>query len=512
MGNVLKMAKQHIIQGYSELGWSNRAIHRATGIHRDTISAYRRRFQNGPKVFTGSEPTEIQNRPKVPTGHESLPRTNSKNIFAHRQIIKEFYEAGLSARRIYQDLVEERGYHGSYETVKRYVRKLRKKIIRFFERLPVAPGKEAQIDFGKARCWIQRNGKRQRPWVFKATLSFSKHAYAELVWRQDIETFLRCLQHAFECFGGVPETIKLDNLKSGVLLACLYEPQIHPLFLSFTKHYGCVPNPCAPRKPEHKGRVERDIRYTNDNALKGREFSSLEEGNLFLKHWNKRWASNRIHGNTKQQVWKLFVAGEKPHLKTLPQSSFTFFRVSDRRVDVHGHVEVGGCFYSVPHQYISQNVTVHYNNHWIRVFDGFQLLVQHRPLSRKGSWVTVPGHKPSYAPIDREQAEGWQCAKAKQIGPYCHRLVYKILCSDHPLAIRKTRGILALAKKYEPAVVEQSCECALGAGLMQYRAVANLCKQSVAAGPENPNPLTQQHELIRRIDFYQNVFEERSCS
>lgn len=512
MGNVLKMAKRQIIEGYFELGWSNRAIHRATGIHRDTISFYRRRFENGPKVTADSAGSSGQNGPKVTTDPPPLPRTNSALILPHRQVIYDKSLLGLTAQRIYQDLVEEADYRGSYETVKRYVRKLRKRMARFYERLPTIPGKEAQIDFGKGSCKILHNGKWRRPWLFKATLSFSAHAYEELVWTQDLETFLRCIEHAFAEFGGVPETVKLDNLKSGVLQACFYEPEIHPLFLAFAKHYGFVPNPCAPRSPHHKGRIERDIGYTKSNALKGREFLSVEQGNQFLRHWNKRWARTRIHGSTRQQVWKRFTEAEKPVLKELPPSPFTYFKVGKRKVDVHGHLEVAGCFYSVPYRYIGQHLTVHYNQLWVRVFEDQTLLVEHRPLSRKGHWISLAEHKPPYSPISQEQAEGWQCTKAKQIGPSCHRIVYRILCSGHPLAIRKTRGILALAKKYQPHVLEEGCLQALAAGQLLYRSVAHYCER-IAQTALPPQPLlTQEHELIRQIDIYDDLVEQRSVS
>ena len=139
MGNVLKMDQQHIIQTLIGLGWTNRAIHRETGIHRDTISRYRRRFENRPIVPIG-ESTENQNRPKVPTDSPGQtgpivpiepgapPTTKSSCIQGLQPRITEKYRRGLSSRRIYQDLVEEAGYGGSYDSVRRYVKKLRRKI------------------------------------------------------------------------------------------------------------------------------------------------------------------------------------------------------------------------------------------------------------------------------------------------------------------------------------------------------------------------------------------------
>jgi hypothetical protein len=294
------------------------------------------------------------------------------------------------------------------------------------------------------------------------------------------------------------------------LIACFYEPELHPLFFSFSQHYGFVANPCAPRSPQHKGRVERDVGYTKSNALKGRTFDSLEMGNIGLKHWNKRWARTRIHGSHRQQVWTRFVEGERPKLKALPGSSFAHFKIGERKVDVHGHVEVESCFYSVPYQYVGRSLNVHYNHEWIRIYDAQTLLMQHRPLSKKGTWFTAPGHKPAYLPQTLEHAHNWQCKKAREIGPFCHDLVYNILSTDNPLAIRKTRGIIALGKKFDTRIIENACRYALDRGLLHYRPVAKLCESYSEKIEETVPALTQEDELIRQTDFYHSLVEKRT--
>jgi hypothetical protein len=179
-------------------------------------------------------------------------------------------------------------------------------------------------------------------------------------------------------------------------------------------------------------------------------------------------------------------------------------------VDVHGHVEVEGSFYSVPYQYIGQYLSVHYNHEWIRVFDAHTFLVQHRPLSGKGRWITLPGHKPAYCHPSLEHAQNWQCKKAREIGPSRHRLVSHILDTDNPLAIRKTRGILSLAKKFEPRIVEEACQYALVHDLLRYRAVADFCHRVRKKSSEVAPVLTQEDELIRQTDFYHSLIEERT--
>ena len=121
--------------------------------------------------------------------------------------------------------VVEEGFEHSYDSVKRYVRRLKKKVPEVFARLHTAPGEEAQVDFGEGAPTL-KNGRYKRPWLFKIVLSHSRHSYEEVVWGQDVETFIRCHERAFDALGGVPRIVILHNLKSGVLKANLYEPDL----------------------------------------------------------------------------------------------------------------------------------------------------------------------------------------------------------------------------------------------------------------------------------------------
>ena len=119
---------------------------------------------------------------------------------------------GLSAQRIYQDLVGGHGYTGSYQAVKRFVRQLRQTQPVPFVRMEVAAGAEAQVDFGQG-AWVLVEGKRKRPHLFRIVLSHSRKGYSEVVWQQTTESFIRCLENAFRYFGGVPRTLVIDNLQ-----------------------------------------------------------------------------------------------------------------------------------------------------------------------------------------------------------------------------------------------------------------------------------------------------------
>jgi len=526
MGNQLRMEKLQQIEVFLRLGWSNRQIHSVTGIDWDTISKYRRQFQNPPKVSTEGGSDQGQNPPEVPTDPEGVldqnppevpadllppPSTNSAVVRPFVEQIRTAFLQRLSAQRIYQDLVEQHGYRGSYDAVKRYVRKLRRRIRRFAERLTHLPGREAQVDFGKAPCRVLIKGKYRKPWIFKMTLSCSKHAYEELVLRQDLETFLRCHERAFRFFGGVPEVVTLDNLKSGVLQACIYDPIINQTYLTFATHWGFAANPCIPRTPEHKGIVERDIGYTKHNALDGRRFESLEEGNAALRHWNKRWARTRIHGTTKCQVWKLFCELELSRLQPPATEDFVYFTAAQRKVDVSGLVEVESRFYGVPPRYVGDRVTVHYNQQTVKIFSGAELIITHQRLTAAGKVCIPTSCRPSWKHPDLESQELYYCRRAKQVGPALHHIVYTVLCSNDPLAIRRVRGFLALPKTFGNAVVEQAAENARSTGLISYQTIKAICEMIVKRGPQpDAHALTQQHDLIRPLDEYETMVNERS--
>ena len=258
------------------------------------------------------------------TGRKSLCEPFAK-------LIEGKVEQGLSAQRIYQDLQIEVQFTGSYEAVKRFVRALLQSDPERVWRIEVAPGEEVQVDFGAGIPIVSADGRKQKTWIFRIVLSYSRKAYSEAVFHQDTETFLRCLEKAFAHFGGVSQTVNLDNLKAAVLKFDFADPELNPKLREFARHHGTVILPCLPRTPEHKGKVENSVAYVKGNGLAGRSFDSLAAENQWLAHWEKTVADVRIHGTTKQQVAQLFEE-EKKHLLPLPMSLFPLFQEAPRSV------------------------------------------------------------------------------------------------------------------------------------------------------------------------------------
>jgi transposase len=499
VGNVLKMEKQQQIRALLELGWTYREVEKATGIRRETVSKYDHRKQDSAKAA------------KVPTDVDSKPATCPPGIRSsaakYDEAIRNGLTHGLSAQRIYQDLVGEGFIDVSYDAVKRYVRKLKNQHPKVYARLHSLPGEEAQVDFGQGAPTV-KNGKYRKPWLFKMVLSCSRHSYEEVVWSQDVETFLRCHERAFSVFGGVPRMVRLDNLKSGVLKAHLYEPELNPVYQHFAQHYGFLPLPCLPGKPEHKGKTESGVKYTQENALKSRRFSSLEEQNAFLKYWNRTWARTRIHGTTKTQVFTMFQ-DEQGHLKALPDKTFDYFKIGVRTVHADGHIEVNKSYYSVPYKHLGKQVTVHFNSLWIKVFvrehQALTLIAFHRAI-QPGRFRTSKEHLPEKKCFTTLSFTNYLLEKCKAIGAGCTRWAQDALREREERAFRPIQGVLALRRSYEPSLVDLACVKAATLGSFRYHTVKLLCEDSLKRD-EKADDFLQQHELIRETTEYAQYLE-----
>src|SRR5271169_1576235 len=232
----LKMDIQQTISTLSCGGWSQRRIARELGIDRETVARYRRLVrqveESNPAIPpTGSKPVEGPNPAIVPPGPEvtsapSQPSVEPPNPaispagskpgrVSHCEPFETFIQAGLdgglSAQRIYQDLVSEQKFVGSYDSVKRFVRQLAAVNPLPFRRMESEPGHEAQVDFGQG-AWVVEDGRRRRPHVLRVVLSYSRKGYSEAFWRQTTENFVRGLENALRHFGGVVRTLVIENL------------------------------------------------------------------------------------------------------------------------------------------------------------------------------------------------------------------------------------------------------------------------------------------------------------
>jgi len=247
------------------------------------------------------------------------------------------------------------------------------------------------VDFGQG-AWINAEGRRRRPHVFRGVLSHSRKGYSEVVWQQTTETFIRCLENALRAFGGVPHTVVIDNLRAAVTRADWYDPELNPKLIAFAEHYQTVILPTKSYTPRHKGKIESGINYVQDNALKGRDFDGLAAENQFLQEWESRVADPRIHGTTRLQVAEVFKLREQSHLRPLPAMLFPVFNEAPRTVHRDGHVEVARTYYSVPPEYVGRKVWARWELRVVRIFNTRMEQIALHVRQEPGRFSTDPTH------------------------------------------------------------------------------------------------------------------------
>jgi len=421
----------------------------------------------------------------------------------HHEAILGKLQQGLSAQRIYQDLVTESGFVGSYYSVRRYVGKLTAATKLPFRRMECPPGHEAQVDFGKGAPVIEPGQRRHRPHVFRVVLSHSRKGHSEATYRQRTDDFLTCLENAFWDFGGVPRTVVIDNLKAAVKNPDWYDPELNPRVQAFCEHYGTVILPTKPYTPRHKGKVERGVGYVQDNALKGRTFTSLAQENRHLEQWETTVADTRIHGTTRQQVGKVFEEVERKALLPLPAGRFPFFHEARRSVHRDGHVEVQKAYYSVPPEYLGREVWVRWDGRMVRVYNQRMEQIAVHAQRQSGQFSTQGAHIDSRKVSAVERGTEWLLRQVSLIGEHSQQWAAAMLLERGVAGIRVLQGLTHLANRHDSAAIERACRIALTHQAFRLRALRELIKRG--GNEQERFEFLQQHEIIRDLSSYGHI-------
>ena len=530
MSNVLSEAKKQQVIALGKLGWPLRRIEQATGVRRETAGAYLKAAGiavRPPRAWGRRAPAKPANEvtpdsgavmlapdesvtakpanevtpdpgalfslnPSPPTGHPDRSACEP-----YRELIQQGLNLGRNAKAIWQDLVSDQGFSGSYQTVKRFVRKHHgSQLQQAVGIILTAAGEEAQVDYGSGPMVRDpQSGKYRRTRLFVMTLGYSRKSVRLLVWRSSSRVWAELHEKAFRRLGGCPRMVVLDNLREGVIACDLYDPTVNPLFRDVLAHYGVVAMPCRIQDPNRKGKVESGVGHAQKTPLKGLRFESLEEAQAHLDRWEARWADTRIHGTTKRQVAVMFVE-EKPALLSLPLEPFRYYQYGERVVHLDGCVEVEAAYYGLPPGWIGRLVKVQWDGLHVRILDPAtnQLLREH--LRQKRGWYRIKIEDyPKKMPFRTAQLLRRAGRAGKQIGVLCDSLFHR---QGEP-GIRRILGVLSLAKKYGTAAVEDACAAALEMGAPEYRFVRRYLERRPQLTLRQVDPLIR--ELTEYRDF-----------
>ncbi len=400
--------------------------------------------------------------------------------------------------------MDQSAFTGAYESVKRYVRKLRGAPSKEpCGVIVTAPGEEAQVDYGDGPMVRDPvSGKYRRVRLFVMTLGNSRKSVRLLTFLSSSSIWCQLHEQAFRRLGGVTRVVVLDNLREGVLSPDIYDPALNPLYRDVLAHYGAVALACRVGDPDRKGKVESGVGYAKRTPLKGQRFETLEQAQTYLDHWEQRWADTRIHGTTKRQVAVMF-AEEKPALLQLPLEPFRYYQYGTRVVHLDGCVEVEASYYSAPPRWIGRSVQVQWNTQHVRLLDPLtgQLLREH-PRQERGRHRIHEEDRPARTPLGTAQLLARAEKAGKPIGAFCQQMYRQ---QGQP-AVRRMQGLLSFLKKYGVARVEQACALALEIEIYDYRFVRRYLERNA----QPPLSLRQVDPLIRQLTLYRDLIQEKT--
>jgi transposase len=412
--------------------------------------------------------------------HNAPNATHDSHCLPHEEQIKKWFDAGINGTAIHRALVEQFGFSGSYSSVRRRLKELRRENPGASCMLDFAPAEAAQVDFGKGPVIIDVfSGDEIKTWIFVITLCFSRHMYAEIVADQKVPTWLACHRRAFEFFNGVPRKLIIDNAKCAVVRACFRDPEVQRSYGELAEGYGFLISPCPPREPQMKGRVEAGVKYVKNSFVPLRQFRTLTDANEQLKRWLLETAGNRIHGTTRQKPLTMFAETEKRMLRPLPDVPPEMAQWTRAKLHGNCHVQFEKSYYSAPFRLVHQTLWIKATDNTVKLYHDLNLAAVHSRLKRPGLKSTVDEHLPPEALAYKMQDSQWCLKQAQTIGPCCCRFVRELFANRVLDNLRAAQGVIGLGKKYGSARLEAACQRALFFGNLKYRAVKGILVQGL---------------------------------
>jgi transposase len=371
-------------------------------------------------------------------------------------------------------------------------------------------GEKLFVDYSgkKPRIVDPTTGEVTEVEFFVAVLGASNFTYAEATRTQTIADWIGSHVRAFEDIGGVTGAVVPDQLKSGVTLACRYEPQIQRTYEEMACHYGTTVLPARPKSPRDKSKVEGGVLIAQRWVLakiRNQTFFSLDALNEriaeLIGELNDR--RMRVYGASRRELFERF---DKPALRPLPEARFVTSEWKTARINIDYHVEYDHHFYSVPCTLLRQSVDVRATAMTVELYLRGERIASHARSTRRGHHTTTTTHMPKSHQAHAEWSPSRILAWAATVGPETAKLAEAILASrPHPeQGYRSCLGILRLSKKYGSERLEVACGRAMAVGARSYRHVESMLKLGLdrlapegAAGASSP-----AHENIRGRSYY----------
>jgi transposase len=491
-------------------GLSQRQIAQSTGSGKSTIQDILAKAKDAGMTWdqiSNMRERDILQR-LMPPSREETKKIEPDWPYVHQELMKK----GVTLSLLWLDFKQEYPEGYSYGRFCEHYKGWKKKSS-LTKRQHHPAGKKLFVDFsGLCVPWLDcETGELRNAEIFVAVLGASSFTFAKAVQNQSSQSWLDCHIAALEFFGGAPEAIVPDNLRSGVARACRYDPDTNPAYLSFAEHYDTAIIPTRAYKPRDKAKVEVGVQVVQRwvlAILRRQTFTSVHEINLFL-----RPLLDQLNDRTMRHLGasrrELFESIEKAELKPLPMERFSVPEWKIARVNIDYHVEFERHYYSVPHKFVGETADIKATMLAVEIFSGGKRIAIHpRVRGSIGRHTTQPEHMPpahlAHAEWTPERVLDW----AEQTGPKAAELCKRILESrSHPeQGFRACLGIMRLGKQHSYERLEKACAMAIDMRSLRYKTVQDILNSGADSKVRpirivKPTPI-DHHENIRGADYY----------
>ena len=491
-------------------GRSARQIGPSVGVSRSTVADYLRRAEVAGLSWPlpdGLDEDALERRlfPPPPPAQSRL-FTEADWAEIHRELKRPGVTLALLWDEYRGQHPDGYGYSAFCEHYRRWVGRLSPVM-----RQRHAAGERMFVDYSGTRMVVidPTTGATRPAEIFIAVMGASNMTYVEASWSQALPDWIGAHTHAFAAFGAVPTLVVSDNLKSGVIRACFYEPEINRSYAEMAAHYGTAILPARPYKPRDKAKVEGAVLLVQRwiiARLRNRQFFSLEELNAAIRDEVARLNArvSRHLGASRQQ---LFETLDRPAMQPLPPEPFTHADWRQTTVGLDYHVRLEGHHYSVPHDLLRQKLWARLTASTVEIFRaGKRVACHQRAAPGDTGATTLNEHRPASHRRHAETTPDQLRERAARIGPATAILIDVILRDrPHPeQGFRSCLGILRLARSYAPERVEAACDRALAINTRTMASVKSiLINRLDGRPPDRPaeaTPIT--HANIRGAKFF----------
>ena len=490
-------------------GLATRRISLATGVGKTTVIEYLRRAGTAGVSWPlpeGLDEAELERLlfPPPPSKGRRIPEPDWAEI--HRELKRPGVTLALLWDEYRGQHSDGYGYSAFCEHSRRWAGRLSPVM-----RQRHAAGERMFVDYSGTRMAVidPATGAPRPAEIFIAVMGASNQTYAEASWSQTLPDWIGAHTRAFGFFGAVPALVVSDNLKSGVIRACFYEPEVNRSYAEMAAHYGTAILPARPYKPRDKAKVEVAVLLVQRwiiARLRNRQFFTLEELNAAIREEVAR-LNARVSRHLGAARQELFETIDRPAMQPLPPEPFVHADWRKASVGPDYHLRLEGHCYSVPHELIRQQLWARLTAATVEIFRGGKRVACHRRAAPGDMGATtLNDHMPASHRRHAEVTPQMLRERAGRIGPATAILVDVILRDrPHPeQGFRSCLGILRLARGHGAERLEAACDRALAINARTMTSVKSILQNRLEGRPPDRPPEAPPitHANIRGPKFF----------